>query len=192
MIPADMRNAHAEPTDERLPKTTFVALLRAVNVGGTGRLPMSDLVAMAHTAGFAHVRTYIASGNLLCESASSEVQVKELLEDALATYAGKHVSVAVRPADELASVLAANPFPEAAPAHTVAIFLDAPPPGDLLDHVVAPGGEEVRAGLREIYVHYPAGMGTSKLKLPAAKAGTARNMNTLRRLVGMTEHGRAN
>ena len=95
-MPAHMRNAHAAPTDERPPKTTFVALLRAVNVGGTGRLPMSDLVAMAHTAGFAHVRTYIASGNLLFESASSEEQVKELLETALATYAGKHVGVAVR------------------------------------------------------------------------------------------------
>ena len=191
MIPADMRNAHAEPTDERLPKTTFVALLRAVNVGGTGRLPMSDLVAMARAAGFERVRTYIASGNLLFESASSEAQVKELLEGALATYAGKHVGVAVRTADELASVLAANPFPEAAPARTVAVFLDVPPPGDLLDHVVAPGGEEVRPGVREIYVHYPSGMGRSKLELPAAKAGTARNMNTLRRLVAMTEDGRA-
>lgn len=171
--------------------TTFVALLRAVNVGGTGRLPMSELEAMARSAGFARVRTYIASGNLVFESAMSEAQVKHALEGALAAYAGKDVGVVVRPATELAAVLAANPFPDAPPDRTVAIFLDASPPDDLLEHVVAPGGEGVRPGVREIYVHYPAGMGRSKLKLPAAKAGTARNMNTVRRLVAMTQDDRA-
>ncbi|MBA2668193.1 MAG: DUF1697 domain-containing protein [Trueperaceae bacterium] len=143
--------------------TTFVALLRAVNVGGTGMLPMSDLVAMAESAGFERVRTYIASGNLLFESPRSASEVKESLERALAAYAGKPVGV----------------------------ILDGPPPADFLDHVVAPDGEEVRGGVREIYVHYGAGMGTSKLKLPAAKAGTARNMNTVARLVAMTHEYRS-
>jgi uncharacterized protein (DUF1697 family) len=165
--------------------TTFIALLRAVNVGGTGKLPMSDLVDMAEAVGFQRARTYIASGNLVFESSGTEGEVKEALEEALAMYAGKPVGVVVRTGEEMAAVLAANPFPERAPNRTVVIFLDAPPPADTLARVVAPGGEEVGIGVREIYVHYPGGMGRSKLRIPAAKAGTARNINTVSRLVAM-------
>jgi uncharacterized protein (DUF1697 family) len=165
--------------------TVFIALLRAVNVGGTGKLPMADLVAMAESAGFRKVRTYIASGNLLFESDGSEAEVKAVLEASLAAYAGKPVGVVVRTGEEMAAVLAANPFPEKAPNHTVAIFLDEPPPADTLAHVIAPDGEEVRLGVREIYVHYGESMARSKLKIPAAKTGTARNINTITRLVAL-------
>jgi uncharacterized protein (DUF1697 family) len=165
--------------------TVFIALLRAVNVGGTGKLPMADLVAMAEAAGFQRVRTYIASGNLLFESARSEADVKALLEASLAAYAGKPVGVVVRTAEEMAAVLAANPFPDRAPNRTVAIFLDEPPPADTLAHVIAPGGEEVRVGAREIYVHYGETMARSRLRIPAARAGTARNINTVTRLVAL-------
>jgi uncharacterized protein (DUF1697 family) len=48
--------------------TVFVALLRAVNVGGTGKLPMADLKQMCERAGFKAVRTYIASGNVVHKS----------------------------------------------------------------------------------------------------------------------------
>lgn len=163
----------------------FVALLRAVNVGGTGKLPMADLVSMARAAGFQRVRTYIASGNLVFESPGSEKDVKAVLEQSLASYAGKHVGVLVRTAEQMATVLAANPFPEKPPNRTVVIFLDAPPPPDTLAQVVAPGGEEVRVGTREIYVSYGDTMGRSKLKIPAAKSGTARNINTVARLAAM-------
>ena len=163
----------------------FVALLRAVNVGGTGKLPMADLVAMAKAAGFERVRTYIASGNLVLESPGEAKQVKAALEAALARYAGKPVAVMVRTADEMAAVLAANPFPDRAPNRTMAVFLDTPPPADWRDGLVAPGGEEVCAGARELYIHYGEGMAQSKFKLPAAKPGTARNLNTVARLAAM-------
>ncbi|HEY0489493.1 MAG TPA: DUF1697 domain-containing protein, partial [Telluria sp.] len=52
--------------------TTFIALLRAVNVGGTGKLPMTELKAMCEAAGFTNVRTYIASGNVVFDSALAE------------------------------------------------------------------------------------------------------------------------
>jgi len=165
--------------------TAFIALLRAVNVGGTGKLPMAELVAMAESAGFRRARTYIASGNLLFESARSESEVKEILEASLATYAGKHVGVVVRTGEEMAAVLAANPFPENPPNRTVAIFLDEPPPADTLAQVVAPDGEEVRLGAREIYVRYGEAMGRSRLRIPAARVGTARNINTVTRLVAL-------
>jgi uncharacterized protein (DUF1697 family) len=163
----------------------FVALLRAVNVGGTGKLPMSDLKKMCETLGFRKVQTYIASGNVLFESTKSESAVRKALEAALQKYAGKPVGVLVRTPAELAKVVADNPFPKKATNATVAIFLNEPPPADTLSLVRgAQAGEEVRLGKREIYVHYGsnAGMARSKLKVPGRDAGTARNMNTIAKL----------
>jgi len=63
--------------------TAYIALLRAVNVGGTGKLPMAELRKLAEEIGFAGVSTYIASGNLLFKSDLTEKQVKKQLEAAL-------------------------------------------------------------------------------------------------------------
>jgi len=163
----------------------FIALLRAVNVGGTGKLPMSDLKALCEKAGFENVRTYIASGNVVFKSDKTEVQVKQTLEAALQKYAGKPVGVMVRTASEMAEVLTKNPFPDCAPNRTVAIFLDEAPPKSALSDVNGKKNEEIKLGRREIYVHYGDGMGQSKLKIPAAKTGTARNINTVAKLTEM-------
>jgi len=165
--------------------TAYIALLRAVNVGGTGKLAMADLKAMCEAAGFHAVRTYIASGNVVFESALSETSVRQELEGRLLAYAGKPVGVMVRTAKEMAEVLARNPFPHAPANRTVAIFLDAAPPATVLDSLSGRVDEEVGMGRREIYVHYGANMGRSKLKIPAAKNGTARNMNTVAKLAAM-------
>jgi uncharacterized protein (DUF1697 family) len=159
--------------------TNYVALLRAVNVGGTGKLPMAELRAMCQSLGFANVRTYIASGNVVFSSKLSETAVKKKLESALETYAGKPVGVLIRTAAELAAVLDANPFKSAAPNQTVAIFLDSVPPADTLSGVSGQQTEEIALGVREIYVHYGNGIAKSKLKIANAKTGTARNMNTV-------------
>lgn len=165
--------------------TSYVALLRAVNVGGTGKLPMGELKALCEEAGFADVRTYIASGNVVFGSRLAEKAVKKVLEQRLQEYAGKPVGVMVRTAAEMAAVLAANPFPEAAGNRTVAIFLDTPPAATALQDVTGVDGERLMLGRREIYVHYGEGMASSRLKIPAAKAGTARNMNTIAKLADM-------
>jgi len=165
--------------------TSFVALLRAVNVGGTGKLPMSELNAMCEALGFTGVRTYIASGNVVFASRKAEAAVKAALEKRLAAYAGKAVGVMVRSAAEMAQVSADNPFPKAAPNRTMAIFLDAPPPKDALATIRGKKDEEIKLGKREIYVHYGEGMAKSKLVIPAAKTGTARNMNTVAVLAKM-------
>ncbi len=160
----------------------YVALLRAVNVGGTGKLPMSELAAMCEDAGFARVRTYIASGNVVFVSELDEEGVKTALEKRLAVYAGKPVGVLVRTADEIVAVLAANPFGDRAGNRVVAIFLDRKPSADALDAVKNKKDEVLALGAREIYVAYGEGMGDSRLLIPAAKAGTARNMNTVAKL----------
>src|SRR5579864_8893291 len=164
---------------------SFVALLRAVNVGGTGKLPMSELKAMCEELGFAAVRTYIASGNVVFTSRKSEAAIKTALEKCLHVYAGAPVGVLVRSAAEMAEVLADNPFAKMAPNRTVAIFLDKAPPADTLAGIRGQNNEQLRLGRREIYVHYGDGMGTSKLVIPAAKTGTARNMNTVATLAKM-------
>jgi uncharacterized protein (DUF1697 family) len=166
--------------------TVYVALLRAVNVGGTGKLPMSALRAMCEAVGFAKVRTYIASGNVVFESKLGAAAVKKKLEGALETYAGKPVGVLVRTGAELAAVLADNPFSSAPPNRTVVIFLAASPPADVLASVSGRQSEEIGLGARELYVHYANGIGKSKLKIPLARTGTARNMNTVARLVEWT------
>jgi len=164
---------------------SFVALLRAVNVGGTGKLPMSDLKAMCEELGFDAVRTYIASGNVVFTSRKSEAAVKSALEKRLAAYAGKPVGVLVRSAAEMAQVASDNPFPKAAPNRTMAVFLDRAPPADTLASVRGQKDEQLKLGRREIYVHYGAGMAKSKLVIPAARLGTARNMNTVATLAKM-------
>ena len=159
--------------------TTYIALLRAVNVGGTGKLPMSELRAMCESIDCTDVRTYIASGNVVFASTLSKASIKAKLEACLAGYAGKPVGVAIRTGPEMAAVLAANPFRSAPPNRTVAIFLDGPPPADTLAQMSGQQTEEVALGKDEIYVHYGDGMAHTKLKIPAAKTGTARNMNTV-------------
>lgn len=165
--------------------SVYVALLRAVIVGGTGKLPMAELKSFCEALGFAKVRTYIASGNVVFESENSETAIKAALEQRLEGYAGKPVGVLVRTAAEMAAVAKANPFPQAAPNRVVAIFLDAAPTADALKNLKHQGDEQLALGTREIYVHYGEGMADSKLVIPAAKAGTARNLNTVARLAAM-------
>jgi uncharacterized protein (DUF1697 family) len=162
--------------------TQYIALLRAVNVVGTGKLPMSELKAMCETAGFKSVRTYIASGNVVFKSSKSEAKVKAILEAAATAYVGKPVGVMVRTAAEMAAVLAKNPFPELPRNGVLAIFLDSSPPADCLDVVSGKVNELLGLGEREIYVYYADGVGESKLKIPVAKSGTGRNMNTVAKL----------
>jgi len=166
--------------------TAYIALLRAVNVGGTGKLPMTELASMCEQCGFKKSKTYIASGNVVFQSNKSEAQVKNALEKVLAAYAGKPVGVMVRTAAEMATVLASNPFADAPGNRVVAIFLDTQPPADALEMARGQRDEKVSLGVREVYVYYGGGMADSKLIIPAAKTGTARNMNTVAKLAEMS------
>lgn len=165
--------------------TAFAALLRAVNVGSTGKLPMRDLVTMCERVGLVSPRTYIASGNVVFSSNANEADVKAKLETILEAYAGKPVAVLVRTVDELSSILADNPFPGVSSNKVMALFLDAAPSAREIDALSGQANEVLRLGKREIYIHYPDGMGRSKLKIPAAARGTTRNMNTVAKIAAM-------
>jgi len=165
--------------------TAYVALLRAVNVGGTGKLPMTELKAMADACGFGSARTYIASGNLVFGSDKSEAEVATALEAKLLAYLGKRVPVFVRTAAEMAEVAAGNPFGDDKPSSVYAHFIADEPCQEMLDAATNVEGERMALGRRAIYVSYGAGIGQSKLKLPAVRAGTARNMNTVAKLAAL-------
>lgn len=102
----------------------YIALLRAVNVGGTGKLSMAELKSMCEAEGFTQVRTYIASGNVVLKADCSAQQLKSALARRLASYAGKPIEVFVRTLQQMTQVLEANPFPECPGNRAVAIFLD--------------------------------------------------------------------
>jgi len=131
------------------------------------------------------VQTYIASGNVVFETKLARASVKSAIEKRLLAHAGKPIGIVLRTGTEMQAVLAANPFPKAAPNHAYVFFLNERLPRDALDKAVGVTDEEMRLGAREIYVHYPGGMGQSKLRIPSAKSGTARNMNTVAALAAM-------
>ncbi|RUM26318.1 DUF1697 domain-containing protein [Rhizobium vallis] len=165
--------------------SVYIALLRAINVGGTGALPMAELKAICEDLGFTDVKTYIQSGNVLFRSDESEKTVEHKLDEALGKKMGKRPGVMVRSRKELEGIADKAPFPEAKPNFLLVYFLPKKPPGDALEKMAAPDGEEAKLAEREIYVHYPNGSGRSKLKLPALKPGTSRNLNTVRKLAEM-------
>lgn len=150
---------------------------------------MKELVGLCSSLGFHAVRTYIQSGNVIFDSNLSAEEIQSRLQDALALKMRKAIAVIVRTPAEMRSILGRNPFPDQQPAKVGIVFLASTPPKNVIKNVVAPGGEQVRAGKREIYVYYPDGMGRSKLKLPLQGAcTTVRNLNTVAKLVAMTEN----
>lgn len=167
---------------------TYIALLRGINVGGSGLLAMKDLVALCGDLGFTAARTYIQSGNAIFQSRLAEDAVRKKLEAALETRMGKKIDVMVRTPAELRSVLEKNPFPDREPAKVAVAFLLKAPLKDALRDLKTPGGEQVRPGKREVYVYYPDGQGRSKLKLPLGGAATTvRNINTVGKLAELAE-----
>jgi uncharacterized protein (DUF1697 family) len=175
--------------------TVFVALFRAVNVGGTGKLPMKELQRAAHEAGLQRVSTYLASGNLLFESEWPEDRLRDLLVRLIADRFGltRHGPI-LRQASALGSVLAANPFPDAASLRPkqllVACLERAAGPEAPANLARLAGRERFQLVGDHLYIDYVDGIPDSKLTgavLDRALqvASTARNWNTLNALLDL-------
>jgi uncharacterized protein (DUF1697 family) len=176
------------PTQAAL--TKYVALLRAVNVGGTGKLAMADLKALCSTLKFTNVQTYLASGNVVFDASGRAEAVQSALEKALAAFASKPVGVLIRQGPELAGVVERNPYSKAPSNRVLVFFLDSEVTASALGDVTSRTDEQLSLPLgtktsREVFVFYPNGQGRSRLKLPFASAGTGRNMNTVAALAKM-------
>ena len=167
--------------------TNYVALLRGVNLLGRSTVRMAELKAIAEELGLQKARTFIASGNLLFTSDEHEGSLTDKLQEAMKRHFGRELRVFLRTAEEMKAIARANPFPDGPGNNVQVFFLDGPPPANLLETVRNADGERIAPGTREVYVAYgEKGIGRSRVRIPAAEAGTARNMNTVDRLATLS------
>ena len=175
----------------------WAALLKGVNVGGNRKLPMAELTRFVAGLGHRDVKTLLASGNVVFDAEERDgTALEAVLAREAKTMLGLDTEWLVRSHDELAAIVAANPFPDAAeahPSHLVVVFHRDPFPAALIDDVAAiyAGNERLAAQGRELFVDYPDDIGHSKLpqamaKLKFPKIATGRNWNTVLKLAAMT------
>jgi uncharacterized protein (DUF1697 family) len=180
---------------------TYVVLLRAVNVGGTGKLPMADLRKLLDGLGFKNIETYIQSGNVVFDAAGSAAKVKAAVTAGLKTLMGAPVEVMVRTHEELSRIIAGNPFADEAGADGARVhvaFLGGP---------AAAGAQNALEGIvtkyparRDrfhlagdvVYLHLPDGAAETKfsgktLDKAIGVPGTGRNWNTVLKLHAMSK-----
>jgi len=151
----------------------YVALLRAVNVGGHQPLKMKALVDRFYAAGATNVGTYIASGNVVF--AHEDKDPKAALE------AASGATIFLRTRRQFENIVAANPFPNQT-QHLHLMLL--PTSAKVAIEPIAPGEYVQRKS--ELYVLLPDGAGSSKLAAKLGKlGGTMRNWRTVQALLGM-------
>ena len=171
----------------------FIALLRAVNVGGGTQVPMATLRDRVSSAGYGRVRSVLQSGNLIFEGTERPPEtVERSLNATVAPTLGARTEFFVRTLPEWRELVAGNPFPREArddPAHLLVCVLRHTPTAAAWRTLAEaiPGRERVRGIGRAAYLVYPDGVGRSKLTARLIETclggpGTSRNWNTVRRL----------
>ena len=175
--------------------TTFVALLRAVNVGGNNKIAMPALRSTFETLGYSDVTTYIQSGNIVFDSElRKSTALVAKIEAAISRDFGLTIDVVIRSARELTTVIESNPYlgRVANPLALHVVFLNQSPDPARINTLDRTRFEpdEFTLGPRELYLHCPEGVGKSKLpsalltKLAPAPA-TMRNWNTVNKLADL-------
>ena len=173
----------------------YIALLRAVNVGGKNKLKMADLRVALESIGLDQVQTYIQSGNILFESDETEASLKPRIERAIEERFGLALDVVLRTLPELDDMVEHCPFAQhqesesesSSPATMHVALLDAPPQGEdisRLDRFVS-DSEQYQVVGRDVFLLLKQGMGNSKMAPQVHKLGTSatlRNWKTLNRL----------
>lgn len=177
--------------------TRFIALLRAVNVGRTGKVGMADLCKACEAAGFRDVESYINSGNLLFGTEASREDTASRLQDILERDFGLSANrVVLRTPEELQRAINQNPFPESArhaPQFLHVHFMAGTPKEDAdLMLTSYKGPERVRRVEAHVYVDYVGGAGHSALTASFFEkalgcVGTARNWNTCVKLLELAQ-----
>jgi uncharacterized protein (DUF1697 family) len=174
--------------------TTYVVLLRAVNVGGTARLPMADLREICAAIGCSDVETYVQSGNVVLDSTRAASALPAVLEDAIEAELGFRPVVVVRRHADLVRILEDNPYPDTEERFLHVGFLSRKPSREALAGLsevdVAPEGFTVTG--KEIYLNFVDGAGRSKKlgRVPFEKrlgvSMTARNLRTVAKLAELS------
>jgi uncharacterized protein (DUF1697 family) len=180
--------------------STFVILLRAVNVGSTGKLPMADFRKLLSASNCTNIETYIQSGNAVVEASCSAASLTKNVAAALEKHIGSPVPVIVRTHEQLERAIAANPFAAEAAADGArvhAVFLSgAPAAGKAagLEQIVAKypaRRDRYHLAGDTLYLHLPDGAADSKFTAQTVDrllgvTATARNWNTVLKLYAMS------
>jgi uncharacterized protein (DUF1697 family) len=178
---------------------TFIALLRAVNVGGTGKLAMAELRALLKELGYGRVETYIQSGNAVFDAKGKSIVIARELAAALEKLTGAPVGVVLRTHEELSLVIAGNPFAAEAAADGARVhvgFLAGPAAESAgLDRIVGQypaRRDRYHLAGDTLYLHLPDGAAETKfsgktLDRALGVMATARNWNTVLKLHAMSE-----
>jgi uncharacterized protein (DUF1697 family) len=177
--------------------TTYVALLRAINLGGRNKVPMKELKALCSEIGLENPRTVLASGNLVFEATkTSAAKLRAALQEGVEERFGVSAEIIVLSAAEFRKVLADDPLQEKGRKidWLTVMFVSEPPSkasqkAFLEAHT---GPEEVAFGEHAVYIYYSEGIGRSRLDLGKMKPplkGTVRNRNTLGKLLALLDKG---
>ncbi len=173
------------------PWTTWVALLRAVNVGGHKKLKMAELRSVCESLALRQVSTYLQSGNVVFQAqTTSAPALARTLESGIEQHFGFTVDLFLRTAAELNAVVDKSPFAGRQPPQQnwlTVMFLEAPPAGVELQRFIDTyaGPEQLIPQGRELFIYYTNGIGRSKLPqamAPLKLHGTGRNWNTILKL----------
>lgn len=173
-----------------------IVLFRAVNVGGA-KLPMAELRTLAERLGATDVSTYIASGNLICTPPGSGpddwAAFDRALEQAVEQQFGFFREVISRTRSEVEQALTAHPFEVVEPKFSYVTFLTAEPTAEAVESAreVPTGDDRWEVIGREMHVRYADGAGRPQMKDATVGrrlgvAGTARNLNTVRKLLELS------
>jgi uncharacterized protein (DUF1697 family) len=171
-------------------QSSYVALLRGVNVGGKGRVPMKELRELFESLGLDDVRTLIQSGNVIFRAASKPSP--RILEQAIAERFLVTSPVVLRTSSELAKIVRDDPFVDADRASLhVGFMVGRLAPTELASLDLARfAPEQIVASGTEIYFHLPGGMGNSKLASYLGRrlgdSMTVRNWNTVTTLAELS------
>jgi uncharacterized protein (DUF1697 family) len=174
--------------------STQFAFLRGVNVGGRNKVPMAALRAMLEGLGFGDVRTLLQSGNAVYTTDRAPERAAREIHEQIEERLGLSIAVLVRTHDELASVVAGDPFAEVAtePARYLVTFLSGQPDPERLRAIDADGSlpDAFAAGERELYVWCPNGVSETPYSYAfwekqLGLTATARNWNTVTKLLAL-------
>lgn len=169
-----------------------IVCIRAVNVGGTAKLPMADLREIAAALGAPDARTYIQSGNLVCTPPGDPGDFDRALETAIQKQFGFFREVMSRSVDELRAARADHPFEVIEPKFSYITLLAGAPTLEAIAQAQSlPCGDDRWQVIgRDLHVRYAAGAGqpqmpVNKILAALGTPGTARNLNSIDKLIEM-------